>query len=96
MRNALLFVTGGLSIFSNPLTLLPPGGDVHQDIGSLEIVDMGLGGPNGLYRAVDSGSLDLSSVTSSVPEPSTWAMMLLGFVGLGFAFRRARRKLSFA
>jgi hypothetical protein len=28
---------------------------------------------------------------SSVPEPSTWAMMLLGFVGLGFAgYRRAR------
>jgi hypothetical protein len=27
----------------------------------------------------------------SVPEPSTWAMMLLGFVGLGYAgFRRAR------
>jgi hypothetical protein len=29
---------------------------------------------------------------SSVPEPSTWAMMGLGFVGLGFAaFRRGRR-----
>jgi hypothetical protein len=27
-----------------------------------------------------------------VPEPSTWAMMLLGFVGLGFAgYRHARR-----
>ena len=29
--------------------------------------------------------------TSAVPEPSTWAMMLLGFAGLGFAgYRRAR------
>jgi hypothetical protein len=27
-----------------------------------------------------------------VPEPSTWAMMLLGFVGLGFAAYRPRRK----
>ena len=27
----------------------------------------------------------------TIPEPSTWAMMLLGFVGLGFAgYRRAR------
>ena len=27
-----------------------------------------------------------------VPEPSTWAMMLVGFVGLGFAaFRRLAR-----
>jgi hypothetical protein len=31
-----------------------------------------------------------------VPEPSTWAMMLLGFAGLGFAFRQFRRKVSFA
>jgi hypothetical protein len=36
------------------------------------------------------------TVGSSVPEPSTWAMMLLGFVGLGFAFRRSRRRVSFA
>jgi hypothetical protein len=29
--------------------------------------------------------------TTSVPEPSTWAMMLLGFAGLGYAgYRRAR------
>jgi hypothetical protein len=26
-----------------------------------------------------------------VPEPSTWAMMLLGFAGLGFAGHRATR-----
>ena len=30
---------------------------------------------------------------SAVPEPSTWAMMLIGFVGLGFAFRQSRRKV---
>jgi hypothetical protein len=29
--------------------------------------------------------------TPVVPEPSTWAMMLLGFAGLGYAgYRRAR------
>ena len=31
-----------------------------------------------------------------VPEPSTWAMMLIGFAGLGFAFRHSRRKASMA
>jgi PEP-CTERM motif len=31
-----------------------------------------------------------------VPEPSTWAMMLFGFVSLGFAFRQSRRKVSLA
>ena len=34
--------------------------------------------------------------TSAVPEPATWAMMLIGFVGLGFVFRQSRRKVSFA
>jgi hypothetical protein len=34
----------------------------------------------------------LGGATGSVPEPSTWAMMALGFAGLGFAgFRRARK-----
>jgi hypothetical protein len=33
---------------------------------------------------------------SGVPEPSTWAMMLVGFLGLGFALRQSRRKVSFS
>ncbi len=36
-------------------------------------------------------STDLSR-TSPVPEPSTWALMLLGFAGLGYAAFRRRRK----
>jgi hypothetical protein len=31
-------------------------------------------------------------VAGGVPEPSTWAMMLMGFAGLGFAARRNARK----
>ena len=34
---------------------------------------------------------DPSTITA-VPEPSTWAMMLIGFGGLGFATYRSRRK----
>jgi hypothetical protein len=28
----------------------------------------------------------------AIPEPSTWAMMLVGFAGLGFAGYRVSRK----
>ena len=42
----------------------------------------------------DSWGIDNLSVTSStggVPEPATWALMLLGFGGLGTALRSRRR-----
>jgi PEP-CTERM motif len=36
-------------------------------------------------------SLDITDKLNVVPEPSTWAMMLVGFAGLGFAAYRRRR-----
>lgn len=41
---------------------------------------------------VDFASLSVSNLMiSSVPEPATWAMMLLGLAGLGAALRISRR-----
>jgi hypothetical protein len=34
--------------------------------------------------------LDGNAVTTAVPEPSTWAMMILGFAGLGAMMYRRR------
>ena len=35
-----------------------------------------------------------NSVTAPVPEPSTWAMMILGFLGLGWMAYRRKSKPS--
>lgn len=41
-----------------------------------------------------AGSTSLSefTVTEAVPEPSTWAMMILGFVGVGYMTYRRRKQ----
>jgi hypothetical protein len=37
------------------------------------------------------------AATAAVPEPSTWAMMILGFAGVGFmAYRRSRKDQGLA
>jgi hypothetical protein len=41
--------------------------------------------------SVSSNSFEIAQITTSVPEPSTWVMMGLGFAGLAFAGYRARR-----
>jgi hypothetical protein len=42
-------------------------------------------------------SITVTTPTSAVPEPSTWAMMILGFLGLGWmAYRRKNSALRFA
>lgn len=35
--------------------------------------------------------IDFFDTSGPVPEPATWAMMMLGFAGIGFAMRRQRR-----
>jgi hypothetical protein len=49
------------------------------------------------------GTIDISisepleiGVASAVPEPSTWAMMILGFAGLGFMAYRRRQTAALA
>jgi hypothetical protein len=44
-----------------------------------------------------SGIQVIASTAGTVPEPSTWALMLLGFAGLGYAgFRQNRTRAAAA
>jgi hypothetical protein len=52
---------------------------------------------NTLFAAAAGTSIRGVSFAPSVPEPSTWAMMLIGFIGVGFAgYRRASRERTLA
>jgi hypothetical protein len=45
---------------------------------------------------IEALEFDPASFTPGVPEPSTWAMMLLGFAGLGFLGYRQTAKARLA
>ena len=55
--------------------------------------------PNTCSNCVADGALTITdagpSVTTAVPEPSTWAMMILGFAGIGFMAYRRKPRSSF-
>jgi hypothetical protein len=39
-----------------------------------------------------ANSFEVDNISAGVPEPATWAMMLLGFVGLGYLSRRRKSR----
>jgi PEP-CTERM motif len=53
---------------------------------------------NEVVVASTADSFELDNVVAGVPEPSTWAMMLLGFAGLGYAAYRKTKteRMAFA
>jgi len=83
-----------------PGTLVAP--NLTQSAGLAQV----LLGPGSYYLEVTgifhpasaTAQLTYSGTTtvSAVPEPATWAMMLLGFAGLGFTFRKSLRMTFFA
>ena len=92
----------GVNVFSLPSTIQP---DVYRSYTKETFSFIGTGSDlltivagTGNNSAPDWEIDDISVVqgTSAVPEASTWAMMLLGFVCLGFAgYRRPRKTIAF-
>jgi hypothetical protein len=48
-------------------------------------------GLTGIGSSDVAHGLAVTQLTGAVPEPATWAMMILGFGGIGFAMRRRRK-----
>jgi hypothetical protein len=88
-------------IDGNPLASSPIFAGVSASGSSTDLAFAGMTfTADALYTITSSGAgsvnggIDIS--VAAVPEPATWGMMLLGFVGLGFAFHKRRQSAVLA
>jgi len=89
-------------VFDNPSSTFPVG-PILLDNGR-SLINVSYGTTNGFGFRFSGNATSLTStvgsandrlnITTIVPEPSTWALMLAGFGMVGYAMRR--RKLAFA
>ena len=85
-QDAVNFILGGLPVY-NPSHVY----SFDLDTGSAVLTQLHFGVSDGNF-ADNSGSFTIE--VSAVPEPSTWAMMILGFAGLGFMAYRRKNKMA--
>lgn len=84
LQGSVTSVNGG-SVFINfdntPQLITTPGGSFTLQVNDVSV-------------AAGGATQILSGQLQAVPEPATWAMMLLGFGAIGMAMRRRRRNLA--
>jgi hypothetical protein len=56
--------------------------------------NFGFGAANGAPNGGQGNGAGIVQLAASIPEPSTWAMMIIGFAGMGFMAYRKRRDVS--
>ena len=81
----------GVSVFSE--TTVTNSAFAQRSVNGINVATTGLHTLTFASRAIASNRdaiavLDNVSITAAVPEPATWAMMMLGFGGMGYAMRR--------
>lgn len=70
---------------------------VSNGMGNLWVIGARFGRNDSEYDNFKVDKVEFSVVTSAVPEPATWAMMIFGFGAVGASMRRRRKvAVSFA
>jgi hypothetical protein len=79
------------STFAGTNTITPSCGNGCSGFGGFSV-----GGEDIEFTIAQETTVDTTGVTTAVPEPSTWAMMILGFFGIGTMTYRRRRHVMLA
>lgn len=67
---------------------LANGVNTNQYAGGSGFYQMGAGSPDPAYGDLNFRTFVNTTPLAPVPEPATWAMMMLGFGGIGYSLRR--------
>ena len=96
--NDVIFTAGGLHFDNNGLVFTAANGTEYNWGSSNNVA----GFNNAVWTSNDPNAPwpnelnGVGTLTAAVPEPSTWAMMILGFCGVGFmAYRRKSNAAAF-
>jgi hypothetical protein len=87
-----------LTISGSDLPAPPPipFGDQANSASNQYVTITGLPAFNEVVFTSDQNAFEFDNVAAAVPEPSTWAMMILGFLGLGYLTWRRKASLPLA
>ena len=91
--------SGATSPYTGPLSFtIHDAGGINQDVNSLFVQSTLPPGSMRSFFAADiftsTGATGTVGVTAAIPEPETYAMMLVGFGLLGFVARRRKQSLG--
>lgn len=96
-----VFFAGGVTQTFTGAQLNSPGPatgnqDIAQTNGRVTIFANDLGGITGFTFGSSANSFEFDNigVISAVPEPATWALLLLGFGAIGFGMRRRKAQAA--
>lgn len=97
LLNQVFYIGDGLSGYNNPagsvLLFTAPTNATRLYLGAIDA--FGFGGTTGYYHDNNGAfSVDIHLAAgdgNAVPEPASWALMILGFGGIGAAMRHRRR-----
>jgi PEP-CTERM motif len=84
-----------LSFDTNALSPVSSSGNGDFGLQSFRVTGLGPDGAstfNGDFQLLTSGQIEIAAV----PEPATWAMLIIGFGMVGGTLRTRRRQVAFA
>lgn len=82
--------------FLNPTPLTNSGDQLIPATNGRVTYTVNSGDPliNGITFASEANSFEIDDFATAVPEPATWAMLLLGFGAIGYSMRRRRATVT--